>query len=152
MRRLLQSIGIVTIAILLWAAGTAADELADPVVILTDDGKAVGELSAERNYIPFNALRGDARMGVTTQAEIFVALGKKLCSSSDGERTWTSRDLPDGRVVWIYTHRCGKARVSSDDGETWSEVRYRVRRLVDPGHGTYATNAVLRRACRRHNS
>jgi hypothetical protein len=36
-----------------------------------------------------------------------------------------------------------KARVSSDDGETWSEVRYRVRRLVDPGHGTYATNAVL---------
>jgi len=84
MRRLLQSIGIVTIAILLWAAGTAADELADPVVILTDDGKAVGELPAERNYIPFNALRGDARMGVTTQGEIFVALGKKLCSSSDG--------------------------------------------------------------------
>ena len=57
--------------------------------------------------------------------------------------------LPDGRVVWIYTRRqMGKdpgvmARVSSDDGKTWSEVRYRVRRMRVDGAGTYATNAVL---------
>ena len=56
--------------------------------------------------------------------------------------------LPDGRIVWIYTHRYGKdsgvmARVSSDDGESWSKERYRVRHLRDQGHGTYASNAVL---------
>ena len=56
--------------------------------------------------------------------------------------------LPDGRVVWIYTHRYGKdsgvmARVSSDNGKTWSAVRYRVRDLPQKGHATYPTNAVL---------
>jgi hypothetical protein len=77
MRLPLQSIGIVTIAILLWAAGTAADELADPVVILTDDGKAIGELPAERNYIPFHELRGDARMGVHVTGRGLCGAGQK---------------------------------------------------------------------------
>ena len=35
------------------------------------------------------------------------------------------------------------ARVSDDDGATWSDVRYQVRHLRNQGHGTYATNAVL---------
>ena len=329
-----------------------ASELDEPIEILTDDGTKIGQLAAERHYIPFDGLRGDARMGVTSTGHFYVALGNKLCLSSDGGRSWKSRDLPgvaggfgviaddlfvlftgypkpstlrstdlgktwsdptpidispfdkggggwtqisqmangpavmtcqcyysadaidpktgkprtgeqpgiydhiyrstdggktwgdrslicrdsaessvillksgkmlaairrqrspqrllphddieqlkamdgwrdgnvyikhgfladsddkghtwenvrlapntsdmkhglcpsdlvqlsDGRVVWIYTHRYGKdsgvmARVSSNDGETWSKERYRVRRLPDPGHGTYATNAVL---------
>ena len=56
--------------------------------------------------------------------------------------------LPDGRVVWIYTHRYGDyggvmARVSTDDGKTWSAERYRVRNLRQKAHGTYPTSAVL---------
>ena len=35
------------------------------------------------------------------------------------------------------------ARVSADDGVTWSAERYYVRDLVQKGHVTYATNAVL---------
>jgi hypothetical protein len=131
MRRLLKLIGIGTISLFLWAADTTADELADPVEILTDDGKAIGELPAERNYIPFDAPRGDARMGVTTQGDIFVALGDKLCSSSDDGRTWTSRDLSVGAegfgviaddVLVLFGGWPSPVTMRSTDlGRTWSE-------------------------------
>lgn len=37
----------------------------------------------------------------------------------------------------------GMARVSNDDGVTWSKERYCVRCLTAIGHGTYPINAVL---------
>lgn len=51
--------------------------------------------------------------------------------------------------MWIYTHRYGPdpgvmARISNDDGKTWSAERYRLRLLCDPGHGTYPTSTVLK--------
>ena len=131
MRRSLELIGMGALSIFLWAVDATADELADPIEFLTDDGQAIGEMPAERNYIPFDAQRGDARMGVTTQGDIFVALGDKLCSSSDDGRTWTSRDLPVGsegfggiaddvRGLFGGWPRPVTMR-STDLGRTWSE-------------------------------
>lgn len=68
--------------------------------------------------------------------------------------------LPDERVVWIYTQkfaddtinathlRLGKgqgvyARVSADEGATWGARRYCIRLLRRPGYTPYPTSTVL---------
>jgi len=62
--------------------------------------------------------------------------------------------LPDGRVVWVYIQKALSpeamatsgiyARVSSDDGQTWSSERYRVRLLRDKKRGVYPASTVLK--------
>lgn len=107
------------------------NELEDPIRILTDDGQRVGQLPAERHFIPFDALRGDARMGITRSGHVYVALNDKLCSSTDGGRTWKSRDLPfqtggfgviaDDVFVSFGGHPTPSTKRSTDLGETWSD-------------------------------
>ena len=121
-----------------WVTASTArtDELNAPIEILTDDGKKVGELPAERHYIPFDGLRGDARMGVTSAGHIYVALGDKLCSSTDEGRSWTSRELPLGSDkstsagfgviaddVFVLSSGYPKQSTlrSTDLGKTWSD-------------------------------
>lgn len=87
-----------------WVTGSTAAELEDPIAILTDDGTKIGEFPAERHYIPYDALRGDARMGVTQAGEIFVALDDKLCSSKDGGRSWQSGDLSNAGGFGVIAH------------------------------------------------
>ena len=113
-----------------WVTGSTAAELEDPIAILTDDGTKIGEIPAERHYIPYDALRGDARMGVTQAGEIFVALDDKLCSSKDGGRSWQSGDLSnaggfgviaDDVFVVFTSHPEPSTCYSSDLGKTWSQ-------------------------------
>jgi hypothetical protein len=74
-----------------------------------------------------------------------VALGKKLCSSSDGGRTWTSRDLPvkaggfsviaeDVLVLFAGYPRPMTMR-STDLGSTWSHPRTLDVAPFDAGDG-----------------
>ena len=79
---------LVAISMVAWVTVAGADELKDPIEILTDDGKTIGQLPAERHYLPFDAVRGDARMGRTKSGQIHVALEGKLCSSTDEGRSW----------------------------------------------------------------
>ena len=132
MKRLMNLLGIGAIATAMFGSvGVVGDELNDPIEILADDGTKLGQLPAERNYIPFEPIRGDARMGVTRAGDVYVALGEKLCCSTDGGRTWTSRDLPepsggfgilrdDTFIVFVGYGDCGVIR-STDYGKTWSE-------------------------------
>ena len=57
--------------------------------------------------------------------------------------------LPDGRVVWIHhrRHRPLKgiyARVSHDEGQTWTKRRYWLRDLREQDHGLYPASTVLK--------
>jgi hypothetical protein len=111
--------------------GASGDELADPIEILADDGRKIGQLPAERHYLPFDAVRGDARMGVTRAGEVYVALGSKLCVSRDGGRSWTGLDLPvgsggfgvlrDDTLVVFTGHPKPSTIRSTDLGKTWSK-------------------------------
>lgn len=132
MQRLINLIGVGVIALAVSGPDEAlGEELNDSIEILTDDGTKVGQLPCEKNYIPFEGMRGDARMGVTRAGDVYVALGEKLCCSRDGGRTWKSRDLPlpsggfgilrdDTFVVFTGFPDCGVIR-STDCGSTWSE-------------------------------
>lgn len=56
--------------------------------------------------------------------------------------------LPDGRVLWIHhrRHQPRKgvyARVSHDDGRTWTGRRYWLRNLRDQRHGVYPASTLL---------
>ena len=64
--------------------------------------------------------------------------------------------LPDGRIVWIYTRKFADnptnalgqgqgiySRISADEGSTWSDHRYRVRLLRQPGYTPYPASTVL---------
>ena len=65
-----------------------------PIEILADDGTKVGQLPVERNYIPFEAIRETPEWASLGRATSTWPLGDKLCCSTDGGRTWKSRDLP----------------------------------------------------------
>ena len=114
-----------------------------------DDIEKLKAMDAWRNgkvYIKHGFLADSYDKGYTWVNERFAPntpdLKHGLCPSDLVQ-------LPDGRVVWTYTHRYGPdsgvmARVSKDDGKTWSAERYRVRLLRQPGHGTYPTSTVLK--------
>ena len=111
------------------------DELKDSIEILDDRDQKIGELPAERVYLPdFNNVprqRGDAKLGVTKAGHVYVAMWKKLYWSQDEGRTWQERDLPvesggfgvlrdDTFIVFTGYPRCGTLR-STDYGRSWSE-------------------------------
>lgn len=113
------------------AIDRGSDELKDPIEILNDQGKKLGELPAQRSYLPYEGVRADARLGVTKAGHVYVALGKKLYWSKDEGRTWGSRDLPVGSsgfdilrddtfIVFSGYPKCGVVR-STDYGKTWSK-------------------------------
>jgi hypothetical protein len=121
------------VALLLLAAAAPADDdpLEDPIDMLDDDRKIIGQLPAERYPLPFDGDRGDARLGVTRAGHVYVALGRKLCWTEDGGRSWHSRDLPvnaggfgvlrdDTFIVFSGYPQCGVIR-STDYGRTWSK-------------------------------
>ena len=128
----LSIIGVAT-----WMTAATAAELETPIMILSDDGTTVGEIPAERHYIPYDALRGDARMGVTSAGHVFVVLfpiessaSAKLCSSKDGGRNWQSNDLvgmggfgviADDVLVAFTGTPVPSTLYSSDLGKTWSK-------------------------------
>ena len=85
-----------------------------------------------------------------------------LAESDDGGLTWHSQrpatwlleemhggavQLPDGRVVFIYTHRGPthrggeRAKVSSDEGKTWHEELYFL--TASPSYPGYSGSCVL---------
>ena len=113
----------------------------------TDDVEKLKAIDAWRNgmpYIKHGFLADSDDNGYTWKNErpapAAPSLKHGLCPSEFVQ-------LSDERVVWIYTHRYGKdsgvmARVSRDDGMTWSVERYRIRHLKDKD-GTYPTSTVL---------
>jgi len=89
------------------------------------------------------------RMGPVARVDGKVTQGLGLCPSE-------LIQLPDGRVVWIYTRKFGDtttvslgegqgiyARISADEGATWSAHRYRIRLLKRPGYTPYPASTVL---------
>ena len=142
---------------------------AESSVIVLHSGKMLAGIRKQRH--PVRLLPGDdieqlKAMGGWRNGKPYIKHGF-LADSTDGGYTWINErlgpntpdmkdglcpsdfvQLPDGRVVWIYTHRYGPdtgvmARTSTDDGATWSPQRYRVRLAKVPGNSTYPTNAVL---------
>ncbi len=105
--------------------------LADIPVRDGDDDKDYHELHA--------AEAGDGRIIVHIRNHNAAAKGETLqCESSDGGATWTQphsigvwglpsflTKLRDGRLLMSYGHRRppfgNQARISADDGQTWSE-------------------------------
>jgi hypothetical protein len=108
-----------------------ADEFEEPINLLDDGGRKIGQLPAERVPFPFDDERGDARLGVTQAGHVYAALGKKLCWSEDGGRNWKSRNLPeeaggfgvlrdDTFILFGGYPKCWVIR-STDYGRSWSQ-------------------------------
>ncbi len=126
---------IANVAVLSAANGTTMseddDELKDSIEILDDADQKIGELPAERVFLPFKEVRGDARLGVTRSGHVYVAMGKVLFWSEDNGKTWQNQKLPtesggfgiprdDTFILFTGYKDCG-VHVSTDYGRTWSK-------------------------------
>ena len=146
-------------------------------LLLLKSGKMLVAIRKQRT--PQRVLPGEdtanlQAMGAWRDGEPFVKHGF-LAESDDKGYTWhhermgpVSRitkyglcpselvQLPDHRVVWIYTRKYGDdptgllgpgqgiyARISDDEGATWSAHRYRVRFLKRIGYTPYPASTVL---------
>ncbi len=107
------------------------DDFNEPIDILADDGRKIGQLPAQRDPLPFDGDRGDARLGVARAGPVYAAMGDTLCWTEDGGKSWQSRNLPveaggfgvlrdDTFIVFGGSSQCWVIR-STDYGETWSE-------------------------------
>jgi hypothetical protein len=123
-------IAALTVSVTSIALG-AGDEFKEPINVLAEDGRQIRQLPAERFRLPFEEERGDARLGVTKAGHVYVALGKQLCWSEDGGRSWKHRNLPwsaggfgvlrdDTFILFGGYPKCWVTR-STDYGRTWSQ-------------------------------
>jgi hypothetical protein len=150
---------------------------AESSVLLLESGKMLAAIRKQR--VPQRLLPGEnvyalKAIGAWREGKPFVKHGF-LADSDDKGYTWYRErlgpvshtinyglcpselvQLPDERVVWIYTRKFGDdttkllgpgqgiyARVSTDEGTTWGDERYCVRLLKRPGYTPYPASTVL---------
>jgi hypothetical protein len=127
-------------------------------------GAPIGDHTAETHILPLPSGRLLAAIR-TVYADYEHPRNKRsaIAVSDDQGNTWSeprliTQDigdcpgefvlLPDGRLVFLYCHRYPPgpgiyARVSEDEGETWSAGRFAVRVLRDDQCGVYPASVLL---------